>query len=372
MNEYSVHARNKVMRLGYQTYVKPIFFRQDPESVHERMLSIGSFLGSTALTKTITRWLFNYEHPMLRQSIKGITFKNPIGLAGGFDKDARLTKIMPEVGFGFMEVGSITALPCRGNPKPRLWRLKESKSLVINYGLKNEGCHPIRNRLESTTCKIPLGINIAKTNSKTTVETEEGIKDYVASYLALKHLGNYITINISCPNAFGGEPFTDPKKLDQLLTAIEKYPTKKPVFLKLSPDISLEQIDDIINITKKHTIAGFISTNLTKKRDNLLIKDKNVPEKGGISGKVVKELATQQVSYLYNATKGKYILIGCGGIATSNDAYEKIKAGASLLQLITGMIFEGPQVISEINQGLVKLLKRDNYKNISEAVGVKH
>ena len=366
MYEQLISLRNKIFRWKYQHILKPIFFLQDPENVHDKTTNLGRFLGSNILTRKLTNITFNYQNKILQQEILGITFKNPIGLPGGFDKNCHLTKIIPEVGFGFVEIGSITGEPCPGNPKPRLWRLKNSKSLAVYYGLKNDGCEIIKSRIKP--CKVPLGINIAKTNCKETVDLYQGINDYLKSYNTLKHLGDYITINISCPNTFGGEPFTDPIKLDKLLTKLEENPTTKPIFLKLSPDLTEPQLDEIINVVDKHNIQGFISTNLTKNRNNEKIKDK-VPEKGGLSGPIVKNLATEQISKIYKKTKGKYIIIGSGGISTPEDAYNKIKAGASLLQLITGMIYEGPQVISEINQGLTKLLKKDNYKNISEAIG---
>ncbi|PIN78944.1 dihydroorotate dehydrogenase (quinone), partial [Candidatus Woesearchaeota archaeon CG10_big_fil_rev_8_21_14_0_10_34_8] len=181
---------------------------------------------------------------------------------------------------------------------------------------------------------------------------------------------DYETINISCPNAFGGEDFTDPNSLHKLLLQIDKTKNSKPVFLKISPDLKNKEIDEIIKVADKHKIAGFICTNLTKSRDNKKILDENVPEKGGISGKVVEDLANEMISYVYKKTQGKYIIIGCGGISSAEDAYKKIKSGASLVQLITGAIFEGPQLMSEINQGLVRLIEEDGYNNISDAIGV--
>ena len=178
-----------------------------------------------------------------------------------------------------------------------------------------------------------------------------------------------MTINISCPNAFGGQPFTDSKRLDALIEKIMSVPKTKPIFLKLSPDLSKQEIDEIINIAIKFKIDGFICANLTKNRNNKNIIDENIPEVGGLSGKVVDSLSDELIRYIYKKTNGEFVIIGVGGVFRAEDAYRKIKAGASLIELITGMIFEGPQVISEINLGLVKLLKADGYKNISEAIG---
>lgn len=300
----------------------------------------------------------------------GIKFNNPIGLAAGFDKNGELTDILPSIGFGFMEIGSITGEPCEGNAKPRLWRLKKSKSLLVWYGLKNEGAEELSKKLKDKIFSIPLGTNIAKTNSKDTVNTEKGIADYAKAFEKFKNIGSYFTVNISCPNAFGGQPFTDPKSLHLLLTKIDKIPTKKPIFLKFAPDLSREEIDDLVEVCQNHRVHGFICTNLTKNRSNKNILDTVQSTDGGMSGKIVEELSNDMLSYIYKKTKGKYIMIGLGGVFNAEDAYKKIRKGASLVQLITGMIFEGPQVISEINQGLVKLLKADGYSNISEAIGV--
>ena len=306
---------------------------------------------------------------MLEQNIFGMHFSNPIGLAAGFDKDALLTDILPSVGFGFEEIGSITGEPCQGNPKPRLWRLKRSRSLVVYYGLKNEGCEKVSARLHQKKFKIPIGTNIAKTNSPGTVETTAGISDYVKAFRQLVDVGQYFTINISCPNTFGGELFTEPDRLDQLLSAIDLVPTKKPIFLKLSPDLKEEQLEAILQICKHHRVNGFICSNLTKIRDTEKINDEAIPSWGGISGKAVEDLSNAQIRFIYKKMGNEYAIIGCGGIFSAEDAYVKIKAGASLVQLITGMIFEGPQLISEINRGLVQLLKKDGFQSIVEARG---
>lgn len=223
---------------------------------------------------------------------------------------------------------------------------------------------------------MPIGISIAKTNCKQTVDKKAGIEDYLKAFLTLKDLGNYITINISCPNAFGGQPFTNVTDLNDLLTEIDKVPCSKPIFLKLPPDLNFAELEAIIKVCDNHRVQGFICTNLTKDRTNKDItdqlKDYDIKMLGGISGKPIKDLSTKIIKYIYRQTKGKYVIIGCGGIFSTKDAYEKIKAGASLVQLITGMIFEGPQLISEINQGLVELLSKDGYKNISEAIGTQN
>ncbi len=373
MTDRLITIRNKLLKLLYKTIFKPIAFRHDPEKVHDFIIKLGKFLGSTNITRYITKLLFYYSNDKyLSQNIKGLRFKNPIGLAAGFDKNAELTEILSEVGFGFIEVGSITGEYCEGNPKPRLWRAKKSKSLVVYYGLKNDGSEKISQRLSQLSFKIPVGISIAKTNSQCTINPDEAINDYLKTYRLFRDIGDYYTINISCPNAFGGQPFTDPELLDRLLAAIAKEPKTKPIFLKLSPDLSENELEAILRISERYDIDGFICSNLTKNRSNPKILDKDLSEKGGLSGKVQEDLSNRQIEYIHRKYGKKYIIIGCGGIFSAQDAYGKIRLGASLLQLITGMIFEGPQLISEINRELVYLLKQDNYNNISEAVGSKY
>jgi len=356
-----------LIRFLYKFVLRPVLFLSDPESVHERFVKLGKFLGDRRIGRKIISSLFFYSDKSLEQNILGINFKNPVGLAAGFDKNARLTDILPSVGFGFMEIGSVTGEPCEGNSKPRLWRAKKSKGIVVYYGLMNDGCEKISKRLINKKFDIPLGISVAKTNSKDTVETEAGISDYFKAYKTMSEIGDYATINISCPNAFDGEPFTDPTKLEKLLKKISEIPKKKPIFLKLSPDLKEQEIDVILAVCGNYAIDGFICSNSTKKRVNII--DENLPEKGGISGKPVEELANRQISYIYKKTNGKYIIIGCGGVFDAKDAYKKIKLGASLVQLVSGMIFEGPQLIGEINNGLVHLLKKDGLDNISQAIG---
>lgn len=363
--------KQKTIGFLYRNFLKPVLFLIDPEKVHDQMLLFGSILGKYGFTKKATSVFFNFQSSQLKQKIAGITFENPIGLAAGFDKNAQLLDILPRVGFGFEEIGSVTALPCKGNSKPRLWRLKKSKGLVVNYGLMNDGAEIIAKRIAPKKLKFPIGISIAKTNCSETADTEKGIQDYVAAFRLLKNLGDYTTINISCPNAYGGQPFVDGPRFEKLMAALNSEGIIKPLFIKLSPDLNKSQLSELLEVTAKFPVTGFICTNLTKDRSLFKDKiiDKELPEIGGISGKPVQELSDEMIKTLYKMGGKKYVIIGCGGIFTAEDAYRKIRLGASLLQVITGMIFEGPQVIGEINRGLVRLLERDGFSNISEAVG---
>jgi len=372
MSDFFFRAKAAVIRFKYKYFLKEIFFLQNPETVHDRMVRVGHFLGKHAWSRKLVHWAFFYGHPSLEQRVAGIEFKNPIGLAAGFDKDAYLTQILPEVGFGFEEAGSITGVACDGNPRPWLWRLKKSRALVVNYGLKNDGAEKIRDRLKPLKFKIPLGISLAKANSKETVEDEKGIADYQKAYRTFLEagIGDYFTVNISCPNAYGGEPFTDPARLDKLLGAMSQGGWKKPMFIKMPSDLDEPAVDGLLEVARKYKITGLICTNLTKNRSNIKINTNDfLPEKGGISGKVVEDLSNRLIAYIYKKTGKEFVLVGCGGVFSAADAYKKIRLGASLIQLITGMIFEGPEVIGLINHGLAGLLAKDGFKNISEAVG---
>lgn len=367
-----IQARNYILKKEYQWILKPIFFQINPEIIHDLMSVFLRILGKYLITRKIAYFCWGYSNPCLEQNILGIKFNNPVGLSAGFDKNAKMISIAPSLGFGFTEVGSITGESCQGNPKPRLWRLKKSRALAVYYGLKNDGSEVVARRLKGKKFPLPVGISIAKTNCKETADDERAVADYFKAYRAFADIGDYLTVNISCPSAFGGQPFTDSSKLEKLLKKIFSVPKGKPVFLKISPDLSRAEVDKILEVVSRFPVDGFVCTNLTKNRDknmNKNILDENVPEVGGLSGKVVDSLSDDLIRHIYKKTAGKFVIIGVGGIFSAADAYRKIKAGASLLELITGMIFEGPQAISDINLGLVKLLKKDGYQNISEAVG---
>ncbi len=240
---------------------------------------------------------------------------------------------------------------------------------MVYYGLKNEGCEAITERLAQKTFQIPIGMSVAMTNCRDNLVIESAIKDFAKAFRVTEPIGSYVTVNISCPNTQGGQPFVDPENLEQLLTALDGIPTKKPVFVKLSPDLSRSELDALLAVIRLHRVQGIICTNLTKKRNNPKIFDEHVPQVGGMSGKVVQDLSDRMLAYIYKKEQGRFVLVGCGGVFTAEDAYKKIRLGASLVQMITGMIFEGPQVISQINQGLATLLKKDGFTHISQAIG---
>lgn len=353
----------------YTKMTKPILFRFDPEKVHNATVSATHIAGNIPLIPWYTKAFFNYQDTILMQKIDGISYKNPVGLAAGWDKDAKAISFMSALGFGFTEVGSITQYAYDGNEGIRLWRYPKSKSILVYYGLKNEGVDLIAPRIKTSNSAIPVGTNIARTNSPQ-CDDDSSIRDYAYSFKKLRNIGDYFTVNISCPNTFGGQPFHDKKRLGLLLTALDNIPTKKPVYIKLSPDISRQERLDIAALSFKHRVDGFICGNLTKNRSLTAIKENIEPDVGGLSGKVVEALSNQLIADMYQFTKGKKTIIGLGGVFNGDDAYQKITLGANLVQLITGLIYQGPQTVGQINQRLATLLNEHGHSSVSQAVGV--
>lgn len=364
----------RAIRIFYKRIAKPIFFRQDPEDVHDQIIRVGARLGRVRALRWLTRTTLSYANPVLEQDLLGVHFPNPVGLAAGFDKNALLTRVLPTVGFGYEEIGSITGEPCDGNPRPRLWRLPKSQGLVVHYGLKNDGCEAVAQRLRGQSFAFPVGVSVAKTNSPATVAVPDAIADYKKAFCAFLDIGDYYTINISCPNAFGGEPFVEPERLDLLLTELDTVATPKPIFLKLSLEQTTQQLDALVAVADRHRVHGFILSNLLKNFAHQEVDPSEVAgiTHGGISGKPTFHQSNAVIAHLYTTVGKRYVIIGCGGIFSAADAYEKIRQGASLVQLITGMIYEGPQLIGEINRGLAELMARDGFAHVSEAVGSAH
>ena len=348
----------------YEKLIKPILFKKDPETVHNNFLKLGKLFGDFIISKKILESIYVYKNKKLNIEIKGIKFENPVGLSAGFDKNGVLIDIIPSIGFGFMEVGSVTARRCEGNPKPRLFRALEDKGIIVNYGLCNDGADAVFNRLKNKKFRIPIGISIAKTNDAN-IKGDASVEEYFKAYNIMKDIGGYITINISCPNVGDGRSFEDCKLLEKLLKKIGKG--YKPLFLKISPDINKKDLDKIIKLNEKYNLDGFVVSNLTKDKKKMKTK---IDADGGLSGKLTQEKSDELIKYVYEKTKGKKIIIGVGGIFTAEDAYRKIRNGASLVQLITGIIYRGPGVIKEINKGLVRLLEKDGFNSLKDAVGV--
>lgn len=357
----------------YKNITRRIFFLFDPELVHNFVTSQGELIGRFQTpTKFLSR-LFSYKSPILKQKVAGIKFDGPIGLAAGFDYEAKLTQILAPIGFGFQTVGTITNLPYKGNRKPILGRLPKSKSLMVNKGFKNKGAREIAAKLIKLNFEIPLGISIGKTNISKRETQKNAIVDILQAFKVFEdsNIKNaYYELNISCPNLFGNISFYPPKNLDILLTAVDKIKLSKPVFIKMPINETDSQTLKMLDVILRHKIAGVIFGNLQKDRKNPAIVKEEIKWKfGNFSGLPTQKRSDELISLAYKHCGDKLIIIGCGGIFSAEDAYRKIKLGATLLQLITGLIYEGPLLVAKINSELPRLLAQDGFKNISEAIG---
>jgi len=365
--------RGTVNYLIYRWMVRPLVFLWEAEKAHNKLRAFGLLFASNFFGRWLLKFLFYYKHKSLNTVVDGIEYDNPIGLSAGFDKDGELTDAYPLIGFGFAELGSFTGDFCPGNPGVgrRLYRLVKSKSILVWYGLNNQGSRVIARRLKTKNFKIPIGINAAKTNNADKFDLQTSIDDYLKTVNEFKDIGSYYTINISCPNTQDGEPFVDRGNLNALLTALDNVKQEsKPVYVKIAADLSIDEIDAIVDECLDHKVDGLVLTNLTKPTLSAEYHKEELNfDRGALSGWPVQRIATKVVRHVYQRTRGEITIIGVGGVFNAEDAYEKITAGANLIELVTGMIFEGPQVIGEINRGLVDLLKKDGFSSIEEAVG---
>lgn len=352
--------------------IRPLLFTQDPEKIHDQVRGIGAWVARTPL-KALMRPLYDYKNPMLKQEILGMTFENPVGLAAGFDKHAELMDVLPLVGFGHQDVGSITALARGGNPKPRLFRIPEDQGLINRMGLNNEGADEMAKRLVGRDFAFPVSINITKTHDPD-IMGKDAVADFVQSFTTLYPGADFMTINVSCPNTAEGKTFEEPDTLDELLGALKKaqsqFDEQKPMLVKFSPDRTTEEIDTLLDICEKHGVDGYVIANTSSLRDNLKTSKERLEEiaNGGVSGAPVRDASTKLIGHIYNKLDNP-VIVGVGGVFTAQDAYDKIRAGASLVQSYTGVVYEGPGFAKKVNKGLVELLKKDGFSSISAAVG---
>lgn len=359
----------------YKRVIKPLLFRRSPDAVHASMVKTGRRVQAWSMLRRLTRTALRYDNQaMLEQTIHGITFPNPVGLSAGLDKNFEISSLMNAVGFGFMEGGSVTLESYSGNPRPWFHRLPMSESLVVNVGLANHGVAAAIANIKQYSTKslrdFPLNISVAKTNSPTTCDDDTAIADYIGS-LRLLHkagVGDMYTLNISCPNAFGGEPFTSPERLKQLLAAVDQLKLQKPLFIKMPINLPWEEFKKLADIANRHKVAGLTIGNLAKDRQAVKHELPHLV-KGNLSGKPTQQLSDALIKRTRRAYQDRFIIIGVGGIFTAEDAYTKIKNGADLVELITGVVFKGPQLIGQINRDLVRLLHQDGFNHVSEAVG---
>lgn len=375
----------------YKAGIRPLLFsglKLDPEQVHHQTLQLLSRLDAEP-GHPLSRWLrhalaqsCHFADPALEQSLWGLSFANPIGLAAGFDKDGVAAGMWSAFGFGFAELGTVTLHAQLGNPRPRLFRLPLDQAALNRMGFNNEGAAALAARLkqrsskaslELTSAPFPLGVNLGK--SKVT-PLEAAAEDYLGSFRLLKDLGDYFVVNVSSPNTPGLRLLQSAEQLERILSALQQENQgQKPLLVKIAPDLDWDEIVDVLALAKTHRLAGIIATNTTICRDQLkteriaatgqLVRE----EAGGISGAPLRDRATEVIRFIYQQTNGELPIIGVGGIFTPEDAWEKLTAGASLLQVYTGWIYEGPWMVQRILKGLVQKLQAQGLNHISEVVG---
>ncbi|MEM6753560.1 MAG: quinone-dependent dihydroorotate dehydrogenase [Cyanobacteria bacterium P01_C01_bin.38] len=379
----------------YQAALRPLLFnliKADPENLHSKTISTLEWLGNngsrqpSSSIKSRLQQSFCLQDSRLSQSLFGLQFPNPVGLAAGFDKDGVATPMWSSLGFGFAEIGTVTSKAQPGNPRPRLFRLPKDEAALNRMGFNNCGAEAMATRLAKLTNTpnplIPIGINLGK--SKVT-PLEEAANDYRHSFSLLKNYGDYFVVNVSSPNTPGLRKLQDASMLGSILNALHEENNlqkanqnsiQKPIFVKIAPDLEWEAITEIVSLAQSYKLAGIIATNTTIKREGLNTQilaqtGKSLSEEaGGISGKPVRERSTEVIKYIWQQSQGQIPIIGVGGIFTAQDAWDKITAGACLVQIYTGWVYQGPGMIRRILQGLLLKLEQNGLNSISEAVGL--
>jgi dihydroorotate dehydrogenase subfamily 2 len=363
----------KFIHVFYKHLLRRVIFLFNSEHTHDFLTSFGEFLGKITFFRALTRILLDFENSRLSQKIAGIYFRNPIGLAAGFDYEAKLTQILPAMGFGFETIGTITNKPYEGNLKPRLARLVKSRSLLVNKGFKNRGIDKVIKKLNHYSFTFPVGISIGNTNGK--MVQKEAVEDIVSAFRKTEKSNvrfSYYELNISCPNLYGNVTFYPPKNLQELLQAVTELKLSKPLFIKMPIEKSEKEVLEMLNVITSFPVEAVIFGNLQKNRKEPGLDQAEIVKYklGNFSGKPTEKKSNELIRLAYKQYGQKLTIIGCGGVFNGKDAYKKIRLGASLVQFITGLIFEGPQLAAQINLELDELLKKDGFKHISEAIGI--
>lgn len=348
------------LRLGAQIFIslyrhiiKPLLFRMDAEKAHHLTFAALQTFSHLPFSQQILKTLYSFEAPVLHRNFMGITFRNPVGMAAGLDKNALLFNQFSDMGFGFVEIGTVTPVAQAGNDKPRLFRLPKDRALINRMGFNNDGADIILQRLKNKKPGVVVGVNIGK-NKITT--NEDAIHDYIISYKKLLPVADYFVVNVSSPNTPGLRQLQDKEPLTKLLLALqtENFNAKKPILLKIAPDLSWQQIDDVIQIIYDTNLAGIVATNTTLSREGLLSPPYLCAQQGGLSGVPLQKKANDIVKFIAQKIESRFCLIGSGGIFTPDDARQRMDSGAQLIQLYTGFIYEGPSLIKQINKRLAQ------------------
>jgi dihydroorotate dehydrogenase len=340
----------------YKSLIRPLLFSIDPEKVHYFTFSLIRTLSKIPGVPKLLRALYLNKDPRLERTLFGLTFKNPVGLAAGFDKNAVLFNELADFGFGFVEIGTLTPKGQEGNPKQRLFRLKDDQGLINRMGFNNDGVAAAISHLKKNKKKLIIGGNIGK---NTGIPLEQYTQDYCDTFCELHPYVDYFVLNVSCPNVGSHAKLQDKDYLLELIGAVQKInakkPVQKPILLKIAPDLNSHQLDEIIELVAETQIDGVIASNTSTNREGLKTPKDQLEAigNGGLSGLPIKERSTATIQYLADHSNKAFPIIGVGGIHTAKDALEKIDAGADLVQLYTGFVYEGPRLIKEINKALL-------------------
>lgn len=340
----------------YRFIVRPFLFLFDPEHIHKLIIGLLKIVFQIPLTGHFVRNNCFIKDPGLKRTVWGLEFKNPVGLAAGFDKNAECFNELSNFGFAFIEIGTVTPKGQTGNPKPRIFRLKKDKGLINRMGFNNTGVDEIIKKLQRKRSNVIIGGNIGK---NTLTPNETAVNDYIYTFNKIYEYVDYLVVNVSCPNISDLYELQVSDSLRNILNSLRlerlKKNIRKPILLKISPDLSFEQIDEVIEIMKSADVDGFVATNTTTQRYNLTLKDEFIKGmgNGGMSGSPLKDRSTEIIQYIAQKTNGKIPIIGVGGIISAKDAEEKLKAGATLVQVYTGFIYEGPLIAKHINKSLI-------------------
>ncbi|MCH3885301.1 quinone-dependent dihydroorotate dehydrogenase [Tenacibaculum aquimarinum] len=341
----------------YKLLIRPIFFLFDPEKIHYFTFSLVKFMSKIPGVSAIFRSLYQINDKKLERNLFGLTFKNPVGLAAGFDKNAVLYNELANFGFGFIEIGTVTPKGQIGNPKQRLFRLKDDKGIINRMGFNNEGLAIAIEQLKKNKGKVLIGGNIGK---NTATSPENYTADYLECFKGLHPHVDYFVLNVSCPNVSSHAKLEDVDYLKELITEVQKLNNKqekqKPILLKIAPDLNNQQLDEIIELVAVTKIDGVIASNTSVNRDNLKASEESLKAigNGGVSGQPIKERSTKVIKYLADNSNKSFPIIGVGGVHSAEDALEKLNAGADLIQVYTGFIYEGPGLIKKINKAILK------------------
>ncbi len=341
----------------YKLLLKPVLFQLDAEKAHHFVFARTRSLFRLPFVPSLFKALYTADHPALRREVFGLTFKNPVGLGAGLDKNAELVEELAQMGFGFIEIGTVTPQAQSGNDKPRLFRLPEDKALINRMGFNNDGVTEVARRLRKRHTDIIIGGNIGKNKF---TPNENAVKDYILCFDGLFDVVDYFVVNVSSPNTPNLRELQEKGPLTHILQTLQarnrEKRSPKPILLKIAPDLTDSQLDDIIDIVQATGISGVIAANTTVSRSGLRTAEPLIQSigQGGLSGQPLKKRSTEVIRYLHQKSGGSFPIIGVGGIGSAEDALQKLEAGAALVQLYTGFIYEGPGLIKEINRAIVE------------------